>query len=99
MEIIRWLKNHWVWKPHNPIYNGNGSIVFYIRAPHHLYLGIALIITGWLCAPYYSITASYCYVAGFLIALDDIIEHTLIGRTPLRLFFDFLHKKGWSYLR
>lgn len=27
-------------------------------------------------------------VIGFLIAVDDIIEHTLTGDTPLRILFD-----------
>jgi len=66
---------------------------FIWRAPHHLYLGIALIIMGWLCEPYYPTTMIVCYVAGGLIALDDIIEHTITNKTPLRWFFE--HYNFW----
>jgi len=94
MEITKSLKRHWVYKPGKKIYNKNGSTVFYIRAPHHLYLGIILLTIGWLCAPYYSTTANYCYIVGSLITLDDIVEHTIYKNTVLRLFFDLLNKKG-----
>jgi len=67
------------WKPPNK---------FIPRAPHHAYLGVALIIMGWLSAPYYSTTTVICYIGGSLILLDDIIEHTVTSSTPLRWFFE-----------
>jgi len=83
----------WVWKPGMPVIQkskitGKDITVFYIRAPHHLYLGIALLIMGWLSAPYYEITTPICYILGLLILLDDIVEHTLTKNTPLRWFFE-----------
>ena len=89
----------WKYKYPDPIYNSNGSTVFYIRAPHHLYLGIAIILMGWLSAPYYSTTAFWCYVIGGLISLDDIIEHTITAKTPLRILFNWLNEHGLRYLR
>jgi len=65
-----------------------GKYNFIIRAPHHLYLGMALIIMGWLCAPYYQTTAIICYIVGGLISIDDIIEHVFHVMTPLRWFFE-----------
>ena len=82
-----------------PTHNENGSTTFYIRGPHHLYLGAALVVTGWLCAPYYQDTAKVCYLLGVVIGLDDFVEHTINENTPLRLLFNWLRKKGWSYLR
>ena len=82
------FKEHWIWKPGMPTHNKNGSTVFYIRAPHHAYLGIALIIMGWLSQPYYDITTPICYLSGGLILADDLIEHTITENTPLRLFFN-----------
>lgn len=99
METLDWFKNHWIWTSHKPIYNANGSTVFYIRAPHHYLLGIAIIIMGWLSAPYYPTTTAWCYIVGSLIFLDDAVEHTLTTKTPLRMLFNWLRKKGWSYLR
>jgi hypothetical protein len=85
---MNWIRDHWQWEPGKPIYNKNGSTYFYIRAPQHLYLGIVLIIMGWLCQPYYQLTALVCYVVGSLIATDDLVEHTITDKTPLRWFFE-----------
>lgn len=96
MSLINWIKEHWIWEPGKPTHNPNGSTTFYIRGPHHLYLGIALIAMGWLSAPYYPTTMWVCYIVGGLIALDDIIEHTIYEDTPLRKLFKVI---GKFYLR
>lgn len=100
-KIKKIMRKHWIWKQGMPIYNKNGSTVFYIVAPHHAFLGIAMIIMGFLCAPYsfYQNTMWSCFVIGSAILADDIIEHTLTRKTPLRIFFEWLEKRGWSYLR
>lgn len=93
MDILKWIKQHWIYKPGNPLYtkskvSGKEVTWFYIRAPHHLYLGMALLIMGWLSSPYYSTTATICYILGSLITLDDLVEHLITKNTPLRKFFE-----------
>lgn len=64
-------------------------VKFVARGPHHLYIGLVLIIFGWLMDPYeyYTVWTNLFYVLGFLIMADDLIEHTITGSTPLRWFF------------
>lgn len=61
-----------------------------IWCPHHLYAGIMIFVFGLLMQPWpmYDGITNYFLVGGALIALDDIIEHTLTGSTPLRWFFN-----------
>jgi len=65
-------------------------VKFIPRGPHHLYIGLVLIVFGWLMAPYdyYQVWSNIFYIVGALIMADDIIEHTITGSTPLRIFFD-----------
>lgn len=77
-------------------------VKFVPKAPHHLYTGIFIMCLGgvfrllaWLCEPYALYDAIYnpamcmtyiCLGSGALIAVDDILEHTISGNTPLRIF-------------
>jgi len=65
-------------------------VKFIPRGPHHLYIGLVLMIFAWLMAPYeyYNVWTWLFGIAGALIFTDDLIEHTITGSTPLRLFFD-----------
>ena len=69
------------WKP---------KVKFVWRGPHHLYIGFVFMVFGWLMAPYdyYSFWSNLFYVSGSLMMIDDIVEHTVTGSTPLRWFFD-----------
>lgn len=64
-------------------------VEFKPRAPHHLYIGLIIILFGWLMAGAYwpKWTVDLFYTSGFIIALDDLIEHTITGSTLLRWFF------------
>lgn len=92
---LDWIREHWVWKPYKKVYDvsklTNKLITtFYIRCPHHLYIGGFLLLMGWMMEPYelYDIIKYVFYAAGGLIAADDIIEHTMNKDTPLRMFFE-----------
>jgi len=59
------------------------------RAPHHFYIGLMIMLLGWLMAPHelYGWLPNLFYMIGGYIAIDDMIEHTFNKNTPLRLFF------------
>lgn len=59
-------------------------------APHHAYLGIVMMIFGILMmlANWNIFSYLSTIILGFLIFLDDLIEHTKTGDTPLRRFFE-----------
>lgn len=65
------------------------KVTFNARGPHHLYMGIMIMFLGWTMQPWamYDGVANIFLAGGALIALDDIIEHTVTGSTPLRAFF------------
>ena len=96
MKLIDWIRKHWIYHPGDPLYTnskltGNKVTWFYIRAPHHLYLGLALMIMSWLSAPYYPTTTLIVGITGLLIFIDDLVEHTLYYKTPLRMFFELFN--------
>jgi len=69
-------------------------------APHHSYIGIMIMILGGLMAPHelYGNWGIIFLIGGGVILADDVIEHTICGNTPLRLFFErvivkFLRRK------
>ena len=66
------------------------KVKFIWRGPHHCYIGIVLIVFGWLCQPHslYDPITPWLYGIGALVLLDDIIEHTITGNTPLRIIFE-----------
>jgi hypothetical protein len=59
-------------------------------APHHLYIGLFTLILSILMIPYtyYTGIRELLFLAGFLVILDDFIEHTVTADTPLRIFFE-----------
>jgi hypothetical protein len=63
---------------------------FIVRAPHHFYIGIAMIVFAWLMQPYYYYDPITYFLYGFGIfaIVDDIVEHTICSKTPLRLLFE-----------
>jgi len=61
------------------------------RAPHHLYLGLFLVLVGYLSAPYYPLTTLLSYIFGIVITLDDVFEHTISMDSPLRLLAEKLN--------
>lgn len=72
-------------------------VEFVARGPHHLYIGLILMGFGWLMDPYeyYQVWSNLFYFAGALIVVDDLVEHTITGSTPLRWFFD---KILWPFM-
>lgn len=63
---------------------------FVPRAPHHLYIGLMIMFLGWCMQNdnlYYGWDTVFL-IGGGLIALDDIIEHTLTRSTPLYWLFN-----------
>lgn len=62
-------------------------------APHHIYLGLVMIVAGVLCIPYYTTSAIVFSIVGALIFFDDLLEHTITASTPLRWFFN--HYNFW----
>jgi len=60
------------------------------KAPHHLYIGLFLLFLAWTMwdYDYYHPLAEITAIAGAYITIDDIIEHTITAKTPLRLLFD-----------
>jgi len=63
---------------------------FVPRAPHHLYMGLMIMFLGWTMQEnaLYNGYDTLFLISGGLIALDDIIEHTITRSTPLHWFFD-----------
>lgn len=47
---------------------------------HHFYVGLLLMIG--------SLGQNPLFWIGFLISLDDVVEHTITADTPLRILFD-----------
>lgn len=69
-------------------------------APHHSYIGIMIMTLGALMSPHelYGNWDLIFMGIGGLILVDDIVEHTVTGNTPLRLLFEkvlvkFLRRK------
>lgn len=60
-------------KPFHVVVNG-------VVVAHHLYFGLLLMIGSMGQNPLFWI--------GFLVSLDDVVEHTITMDTPLRIFFD-----------
>jgi hypothetical protein len=58
--------------------------------PHHFYIGIFMILLSLLMSwgNWVNWSCAIMFIAGSLIALDDLIEHTITGSTPLRIFFE-----------
>lgn len=70
---------------------------FVARGNHHAYYGIALIIFGlfnyWAGIPNYPMNQMLWFwelltAIGVLLLIDDTIEHTITGNTPLRIIFE-----------
>lgn len=70
---------------------------FVWRGPHHLYIGLVLILFAWLMDPYeyYTVWTILFYILGTVIVIDDLVEHTITGSTPLRWFFE---KILWPFM-
>ena len=60
------------------------------RAPHHLYIGLFMLFLAWTMWPYdyYHPLAEITAITGAYITMDDIVEHTVTARTPLRILFE-----------
>ena len=60
------------------------------KAPHHLYIGLFLLFLAYTMwdYDYYHPLAEIVATAGAYITIDDIIEHTITAKTPLRLLFE-----------
>jgi len=60
------------------------------KAPHHAYIGTFLLFLAWTMwdYSYYHPLAEITAITGAYILIDDIIEHTITAKTPLRLLFD-----------
>ena len=63
-------------------------IKFYWKNTHHLYIGVGVIVFAWLMVPYeyYNLWRNIFFILGTYTVVDDLIEHTITGNTPLRLF-------------
>ena len=63
---------------------------FVWRCPHHLYTGLMLLFLAWTMWPYwyYHPLAEIFAVLGAFAVIDDVIEHTLTRKTPLRMLFE-----------
>ncbi len=61
-------------------------IKFYWKAPHHLYIGICILILAWLIVlnKQYLIWGNTFFLLGIYTVFDDIVEHTVTANTPLR---------------
>ncbi len=74
----------------------NPRVPFIWKRPHHLYHGLAIagysVFMWWLSTDNWmdcSIGVWQIFIGiGIFIAVDDIIEHSITGSTPLRLLFD-----------
>jgi len=74
----------------------NPRVPFVWKRPHHFYHGVAIAsysvimwyvsVDNWMEVgiPFWQL----CIGIGIFMALDDIVEHTVTGSTPLRLLFD-----------
>jgi len=65
-------------------------VPFNPRAPHHSYLGAFLLFLAWTMWPYWyyhPLTEIFAVLGAFAV-IDDVIEHTITRRTPLRLIFE-----------
>jgi len=60
------------------------------KAPHHAYIGAFLLFLAWTMwdYDYYHPLCEYVAVTGAYVLIDDVIEHTITAKTPLRLLFD-----------
>ena len=74
--------------------NMNPPVPFIPFAPHHLYLGIMIVLYGMLMIPHriYKPIMIILFITGIILIIDDIIEHTITGSTPIRLLFIFLRE-------
>lgn len=65
-------------------------VPFNPRAPHHLYTGLMLLFLAWTMQPYdyYHPLCEMFYALGAFAVVDDIIEHTITRKTPLRMLFE-----------
>jgi len=59
------------------------------KAPHHAYIGAFLLFLAYTMwdYSYYHPLAEIIAAVGAFVLVDDIIEHTITAKTPLRLFF------------
>jgi hypothetical protein len=60
------------------------------KAPHHGYIGAFILFLSYLMSQSYWATWSYVLMAfiGVYLLVDDIYEHRVNKRTPLRLLFE-----------
>lgn len=60
------------------------------KAPHHLYIGLFMLFLAYTMwgYDYYHPLAEITATIGAFVTIDDVIEHTVTAKTPLRLFFE-----------
>lgn len=69
-------------------------------APHHIYIGLFLILLSVLMLPQLRDYKPYIYIVfivGLFLVLDDFIEHTLTANTPMRHLFSLLSGHGINH--